>query len=256
MSAKDIVLKPIDRKDADRIVKQNHYSGKVVPNSQIHIGIFYSGKLEGAMQYGPSMDKRKVMGLVSDTKWNGFLELNRMAFSSNLPKNSESRAIAISMKIIKKHLPDVEWVVSFADATQCGDGTIYRASGFVLTSIKENKQILDWNGQIIAKKTLDNTNYPKINGKYYSRHLLETGQAKPLIGHQLRYVYFINPDARKRLTVDEIPFSEIAKQGATMYRGKRPDSVISNTSSVHDEIGGVKPTSGLQTMRVESDHSL
>jgi hypothetical protein len=188
------------------------------------------------------------MGLVSDTKWNGFLELNRMAFSSNLPKNSESRAIAISMKIIKKHLPDVEWIVSFADATQCGDGTIYRASGFVLTSIKENKQILDWNGQIIAKKTLDNTNYPKINGKYYSRHLLETGQAKPLIGHQLRYVYFINPDARKRLTVDEIPFSEIAKQGATMYRGKRPDSVITNTSSFHDEAGGVNPTSGLHDL--------
>jgi hypothetical protein len=197
------------------------------------------------------MDKRKVMGLVSETKWNGFLELNRMAFSSNLPKNSESRAIAISMKIIKKHLPDVEWVVSFADATQCGDGTIYRASGFVLTSIKENKQILDWNGQIIAKKTLDNTNYPKINGKYYSRHLLETGQAKPLIGHQLRYVYFLNPDARQRLTVNEIPFSEIAKQGASMYRGKRPDSVITNTSSVHDETGGVNPTSGLHILSGE-----
>ena len=251
MSAKEILLKPITRQEADRIVKANHYSGKVVPNSQIHIGIFYAGKLEGAMQFGPSMDKRKVMGLVSDTKWNGFLELNRMAFSSNLPKNSESRAIAISMKIIRKHLPDVEWVVSFADATQCGDGTIYRASGFVLTSIKGNKQILNWNGQIIAKKTLDNTNYPKINGKYYSRHLLETGQAKPLIGHQLRYVYFINPDARKRLTVDEIPFSEIAKQGASMYRGKRPDSVINNTSSFHDETGGVIPTSGLHDLSEE-----
>lgn len=245
MSAKEILLKPITRQEADKIVKLNHYSGKVVPNSQIHIGIFYAGKLEGAMQYGPSMDKRKVMGLVSDTKWNGFLELNRMAFSSILPKNSESRAIAISFKIIKKHLPEIEWVVSFADATQCGDGAIYRAAGFVLTSIKKNKQILDWNGQIIAKKTLDNTNYPKINGKYYSRHLLETGQAKPLVGHQLRYIYFLNSNARKRLTVDEVPYSEIAKQGASMYRGKRPDSV-SNTSSLHDGTGGASPTSGLQ----------
>lgn len=248
MSAKEIILKPIDRKDADRVIKENHYSGKVVPNSQIHIGIFYAGKLEGAMQYGPSMDKRKVMNLVSDTKWNGFLELNRMAFSPALPKNSESRAIAISMKILKKHIPDLEWVVSFADATQCGDGTIYRAAGFILTNIKENKQILDWNGQIIAKKTLDNSNYPKISGKYYSRHLLETGQAKPLTGYQLRYVYFLNPEARKRLTVPEIPYEEIAKIGATMYRGKRPDSVISNTPSFHEGTGGVNPTSGLHNL--------
>lgn len=218
MSAKQIVLKPIDRKDADRIVKANHYSGKVVPNSQIHIGVFYGGKLEGAMQYGPSMDKRRVMNLVADTEWNGFLELNRMAFSPNLPRNSESRAIAISLKILKKHLPQLEWVVSFADATQCGDGAIYRASGFVLTGIKENKTILDWNGRIVADLTL-NTSKIKPGGKQLSRHLLETGEAKRLPGFQLRYVYFYDQETRKRLTVAELPFDSIDKMGARMYRG-------------------------------------
>ena len=71
-------------------------------------------------------------GLVKDTKWNDFLELNRMAFDDYLPKNSESRSISVAMKLIKKHYPNIEWVVSFADGTQCGDGTIYRASGFRL----------------------------------------------------------------------------------------------------------------------------
>lgn len=246
MTAKDIVLKPISRKDADNIIKKNHYSGKVVPNSQIHIGVFYAGKLEGAMQYGPSMDKRKTMALVSETKWNGFLELNRMAFSPALPKNSESRAIAVSMKILKKHLPELEWIISFSDATQCGDGTIYRAAGFVLTSIKQNKQILDWNGKIIAKKTLDHPNYPKINGQYYSSYLLQNGEAKALEGFQLRYIYFLNQKAKERLTVPILPFEEIAKQGAKMYRGVRPDS-ISNTPEFHSGDSGANPTSGLHS---------
>lgn len=251
MSAKDMILKPIARQDADRLVKEHHYSGKIVPNSQIHIGVFFAGKLEGVMQYGPSMDKRKTMTLVSDSSWSGFLELNRMAFSSALPKNSESRAIAMSMKILKKHLPNLEWIISYADATQCGDGTIYRASGFVLTGIKENRTLLELpNGEVVADISLNTSN--KKTGKNAS-YWKKKG-AKPLVGFQLRYIYFLNKNARARLTVPELPFADIAKQGATMYRGKRPDSV-SNTSASHVETGGATPTSGLQIIGVESDHS-
>lgn len=129
--AKDIIVKPIKAADAKRIIKTLHYSGKVVNNSQIHFGIFIGNKCGGALQFGPSLDKRKMLGLVKGTKWNEFLELNRMALADWLPKNSESRAIAICMQLLKKHYPWIKWIVSFADGCQCGDGTIYRASGFV-----------------------------------------------------------------------------------------------------------------------------
>jgi hypothetical protein len=33
-------------------------------------------------------------------------------------------------------------------------------------------------------------------------------------------LYFLNPEARKRLTVPILPFSRIAEMGAGMYRGK------------------------------------
>jgi len=246
MGAKDLVLRKITAAEANAIVKQHHYSGKVVPNSQIHIGVFYMGKLEGAMQFGPSIDKRRVSMLVKGTGWNQFVELNRMAFSPALPKNSESRAIAISMRLLKKHAPNLKWVISFADGTQCGDGTIYRASGFVLTQIKRNKQMLLWDGKIIAKKTLDNENYPRINGKYYSRYLIESGDAVPLEGFQLRYVYFLDKSWQNRLKVDVIPFSEIVKVGATMYRGQRPGSIVSDASDFRSEEGSANLTPGLQ----------
>jgi hypothetical protein len=139
--AREIIVKPISAADASRIVKTCHYSGKVVNNSQVHFGVFIGDKCGGAMQFGPSLDKRKMLGLVRGTLWNEFLELNRMAFADWLPRNSESRAIAVVMRMLRKAYPWLKWVVSFADATQCGDGTIYRASGFVLTAIKENNQI-------------------------------------------------------------------------------------------------------------------
>lgn len=225
VSPKDIIIKPISASDGNKICKRYHYSGKVVPNSQIHLGVFLNGICEGVMQFGPSMDKRRVIGFVEGTKWNGFLELNRMAFSDRLPRNSESRALSIAFKLIKKHYPFVEWILSYSDGTQSGDGTIYRASGFSLIGIKKNNNIIELeNGEIACKIT-----YTK------SKNILRTGKAAPpktaraLEGHQLRYIYFLNPQAKQRLTVPILPFSKIDEMGARMYLGKRASSVESGT---------------------------
>lgn len=219
--AKEIIVKVIPSKIANEFVKKHHYSGKVVPNSSLHFGCFLDDKLHGVLSYGSSLDKSKTIGLVKDTNWNDYLELNRMAFDDYLPKNSESRCMAISIKLLKKNAPHIKWIISYADGSQCGDGAIYRAAGYDLIGIKVNKQILEWEGKTIAKKTLDNKNYPKINGKYYSRHLLETGVAKPLDGFQLKYIYFIDQSKKKDLTVPILPFSKIDEMGAGMYKGEK-----------------------------------
>jgi len=291
--AKDIILRPVTAQEANELVKRVHYSGKVVQNSQLHIGVFMGGKLEGAMQFGPSLDKRKIQGLVSGTAWHEFIELNRLAFTDALPRNSESRALAVAMKLLRKHAPQVKWVVTFADGTQCGDGTIYRAAGFVLTGIKANNQI--WvapDGEIATRLVATDTRRParqslpaKIDqtssresrtsltdgrskgqqaaARRLSRvtatkanNILETGAAsmrpfieagfKPLQGYQLRYIYFIDPTYRARLTVPELSYSEIERVGAGMYKGvSRAGSVDSGTADNQSEGGGAIPTPAL-----------
>lgn len=236
-SAKDILVKPIKAQAAIKLVKAIHYSGKVAANSQLHLGVFLNGLLEGAMQFGPSLDKRKTQGLVEGTSWNGFLELNRMAFSERLPRNSESRALAVAMRLIRKHYPHIEWIVSFSDGTQCGDGTIYRASGFVLTGIKKNTSIweapdgtnstdlsLPLNFQSKKPEVVNRTSVTKRKsitqtGASSMKPFLDAGY-KPKQGYQLRYLYFLNPEARQRLTVPILPFSKIDEMGAGMYKGQ------------------------------------
>ena len=141
--AKDILIKVIPAKVANEFIKKKHYSGKVVPNSILHFGCFLDNQLHGVMQYGPSINKKGTINLVADTGWNEFIELNRMAFDDFLPKYSESRCIAITIKLIKKNAPHIKWIISFADGTQCGDGTIYRASGFKLVGIERDFGFLD-----------------------------------------------------------------------------------------------------------------
>lgn len=232
------------------------------------------GKCGGAMQFGPSLDKRKIQGLVSGTLWNEFLELNRMAFADWLPRNGESRCIGFAMRWIRKTYPWMKWVVSFADGTQCGDGTIYRASGFVLTGIKKNTQVWqapDAAGSRFARTSLtDNRSHSQqaAAGRIVSRVTVTKGNDsarggggasmrqyidagfKPIEGFQLRYIYFIDPSARARLTVPILPFSEIVERGASMYKGKpilRAVSIASDAPAFQVGEGGSTPTTALHS---------
>ena len=58
-----------------------------------------------------------------------------------------------------------------------------------------------------------------MNGKYYSRYLIENGEATPIEGHQLKYIYLI--DKTCKITVPILPFSKIDEMGAGMYKGKK-----------------------------------
>jgi len=213
VSAKDIIVKPIKSNIANDFVKKKHYSGKVVPNSQLHFGCFLNGILGGVMSFGPSTDKKKLQGLVKNTGWNDFIELNRMAFSDLLPKNSESRCLSIAIKLIKKHYPNIKWIISFADGCQCGDGAIYRASGFVLTQIKKNTGLrMDEKGNVYSQVTFS-AHRPNEMNKFR--------QMKPVQGFMLRYIYFIDKEKLNDLTVPTVPFSKIKEMGASMYLGKK-----------------------------------
>lgn len=240
--AKDIIVKVIPAKIANDFVRKYHYSGKIVNNSTLHLGCFLDSKLGGVMSFGSPLDKRKVLPLVHTNEnkpclWNEMLELNRMAFSDLLPRNSESRCISIAFRLIRKNAPHIKWVLSFSDGTQCGDGTIYRASGFVLTGIKESLNDL-WElpknlwhlskGEPTVHRITIQCKTALIShwcvNKYGTHNvplkkLMEENGGKLQSGHQLRYIYLI--DKTCKITVPILPFSKIDELGAGMYKGEK-----------------------------------
>lgn len=227
MSAKDIIIKPIDKPTADKIVKKYHYSGKVVQNSNLNFGVYYKGLLLGAMQFGSPTDKRKMLPLVKDTLWNEMFELNRMAFSDALPRFAEIRSLSIAFKWIKKNT-DVKWVISFSDGTQCGHGTIYQASNFQLINIKKNTSIILLpNGEkttdVSINTSSDKYGRDKKRLGYTStkKYLDEVHKGwTHLAGFQYKYIYFIDPKAKENFTGQFIPFSKIKELGIEMYKGE------------------------------------
>ena len=179
------------------------------------------------------------MGLVVDSEgkpapWNDMLELNRMAFDEVLPKNSESRAIAVSIKLIRKYAPNIKWILSFADGMQCGDGTIYRASGFKLTGFSEGsvwalpEYLWEMNGGKYAHKMKLQDKSSKISryilAKTKGKNLTINGHVKQFggsvaPGYMLRYIKIL--DGNYHLAVPELPYTAIKEKGAGIYRGQK-----------------------------------
>lgn len=251
--AKTIEVRVITRRDADAVIKRVHYSGSVVNNSQINLGAFIGGRLHGAMQFGPPLDRRKILPIVKGATWESVIELNRMAFDEHLPRNSESRALAVAFRMFRVRAPQVKWVVSFADGCQCGDGTIYRASGFVLTAIKLNGQIIEFpDGWRVTAMSLTVNSARQVRSYVEARYgvrfegrasvepVLAIG-ARYVPGYQFRYVRFLDPSWASRLVPPVIPFNQIPDD-ARMYRGARRPV---EGSRDHLEMGGSNPTSTL-----------
>ncbi len=259
INVKDIMVKPIKANIANAFIKKNHYSGKVVANSKLHFGCFINNSLHGVMSFGSSMDKRKVITLVDvgvGDGWNNFLELNRMAFDDTLPKNSESRCLAIAFRLIKKHYPQIKWIISFSDGTASGDGTIYRATGFHLTKITKNSTIWIFpDGMKIANLTL-NSNIAlkrslaeKYGAEFDSRASMSIFKkigAYKAEGFQLRYIKLL--DNTCKLNCPILPYSLIEEMGAKMYLGMRGSS-NSKMAGSNQQNSGANPTATLHNKK-------
>jgi hypothetical protein len=225
--AKEIIVKVIPSKIANEFVKKHHYSGKVAATGEINFGAFLDNKMIGVAQWGRPINKYLHLHIVENTKWNDFLELNRLVCIDDTPKNTESRFISICIMLFKRNAPHLKWLMTFADATQCGDGTIYRASGFKLTNINESKQLYTLpNGETLHLMGLQGGQHGARRKKMLEsgygnakKYIVEVLKGVPLIGKQLKYIYLINKTCK--ITVPILPFSKIDEMGAGMYKGKK-----------------------------------
>ncbi|MGQ9370540.1 Mom family adenine methylcarbamoylation protein [Azospirillum sp. A39] len=195
-------VRAIARETAAAMIKAHHYSRRVVANSYVHLGVFHRGVLSGALQYGYAMNPASGRNVVAGTGNRDYLELNRMWLSDAVPRNGESMAIAFSVKYIKKILPAVAWIQSFADE-RCGRwGVVYQACNFLYCGFHRS-----------TFYELDGVWYHKILATCRSRQGVRSAylqanldRARPHVFRQFRYVLFLRPAARRRLCLSVLPY--------------------------------------------------
>tara|TARA_R110000772_G_scaffold6452_5_gene22492 strand:- start:2855 stop:3436 length:582 start_codon:yes stop_codon:yes gene_type:complete len=128
MKARELHIAPVDVKLVRDFIEQRHYSKSIngVKISQC-FGVYFNDDIVGAVLFGQ----------LSTTAWKRFgeterevLELRRLVLMDEAERNSESRVIGWCLRWIKKNLPEVRIIVSYADPMYGHSGVIYRASNF------------------------------------------------------------------------------------------------------------------------------
>ncbi|XPV77704.1 MAG: hypothetical protein ACNI27_07235 [Desulfovibrio sp.] len=205
----DFYVALMPAREAREVVMKHHYSHRIVNNSFLHLGVWYKQNFCGVLQFGYALNVAAVGNIVEGSKQGDYLELNRMWLSDVAPRNSESMAISYAFKFIKRAIPSIAWVQSFADE-RCGClGVVYQAANFLYAGSHK-------------------TNFYYLDGEYYHPMLLtahkKCGQrgrvlkdnidrALKLNYRQYRYIYFVKKSWRKKLKlkVQQYPKPESAR---------------------------------------------
>lgn len=216
MRSGPIEVRNIHKTDADRIIREGHYSGTTAWASSLHYGVLLDNEVIGAMQFGPAMNPASGGKIVKDSTTDSWLELNRLWLADEKPPNTGSRAISCALRLIRHQCPRVEWIQSFADE-RCGKlGGIYQACSFLYCGAHEST-FYEIDGALVHKSMLQRPGVDKRGWRAGPRVAWAQANAHCAIErkfHQYRYLKFIRPAARKRLLLPILPYPKPASGDA------------------------------------------
>lgn len=137
-------LAPCNWTDLVPILEQYHYrKGMMGGSIKICLGVWADGVLVGGGVFGNPWHPESYSG--GGGQWN-CIELRRLCFYDDAPKNTESWAIGKMIWWLKKYT-DYNRVLSYSDASVGHTGTIYKASGFRLLGESGGGKKIQYDGR-------------------------------------------------------------------------------------------------------------
>lgn len=157
--AKDLIVKQVPANFIRQYVATYHYSHIMPDNAFECFAGFYKDKLAGVVVFGNGANNGTFSAIIPSMELENCRELTRLWSPDGMPKNTESRLIAESIKLLPK---EVNLIVSFADPTHNHIGTIYQATNFYYTGLSSvSKMLINQQGEKFHIRTI---------GSYKRRH--------------------------------------------------------------------------------------
>ena len=196
-----IQVRPVSVKIAKEIILRNHYLHSLPGGTQMTFGVFLGQRLLGALALG--VGPFNAYRLVEGAAPTDCLTLSRLWLSEELPKNSESRALGVVLRSLRRHT-DLKFLLSYADPAQGHLGIIYQATGWIYTGLSQAMPLYDLgDGQIRHSRSLAHG-----YGTHSIRHFQHKGVPIEVINQppKHRYVYFLDPMWRGKLKAPKLPY--------------------------------------------------
>ena len=212
-----MILKRASKKAIIYATKFFHYAKTRPAGATFGYSIFNKKKEWcGVILYGrggcPSM------GTAYNLRHGQIIELVRMALNGK--QESTSKALAISLKLVKKDCPTVKLIVSYADKGQNHIGTIYQATNWDYVGQSESTgSEYFYKGKWTHSKTIS-------NAKKYAGLKVELLKKRKVSG-KIKYLYPLNKGMKKQIEKIKKPY--LKKLGVDSVK------VAHHTTSVKEE---------------------
>lgn len=120
-------LAKIANRDARRLLDRWHPLGAGAA-FRFALGAFWNGRCQGVLTFGqPGMNTAtRALGIAHREA----LELRKFYLTDALPRNSESRCLAVAARLIRAAYPELRALITYCDADQAA--VAYRAAGWVV----------------------------------------------------------------------------------------------------------------------------
>lgn len=200
VSVKNMRVVPIPVKDARKYIATFHYSATMPDSTRFTYAGYLGDRLCGIICYGMGCGKNQYTALFPDIENGHYIELTRLWCPDAMPKNTESRLIAQSLKQLP---PEIEIVISFSDEGKSHSGTIYQATNWYYVGVNKG-------GKMLTKDGIEK--HPRLLGIYRMRHPelkdMPTEELRKLLGYEYipagrkhKYVYLRGRRKNKHYTM-------------------------------------------------------
>ena len=196
-----IQVRPVSVKIAKEIIVRNHYLHTMPGGTKLAFGIFNNDRLMGAVTLG--VGPFNAHRLVSGATHGDCIALTRLWLDDGLPKNSESRVLAVVLRLLARHTR-LKFAVTYADPTAGHLGTIYQAGGWLYTGVSEPSVLYDLGDGVGRHSRTFGHSLGTRSLRYLKMHGTKVSPIERPGKH--RYLYFLDKAWSDKLNVPVRPY--------------------------------------------------
>ena len=199
-----LTVRPISHRAAKELLVRNHYLHTMPGGTQMTFGVFLEQRLLGALALG--VGPFNAHRLVSGATHGDCICLTRLWLDDGLPKNSESRVLAVMLRSLARNTR-LKFVVTYADPSAGHLGTIYQAGGWFYTGISGPSVLYDL-GDGVGRHS---RTFGHALGTRSLRYLRRQGTRVSPIERpgKHRYLYFLDKAWSDKLKVPVRPYPKL-----------------------------------------------
>lgn len=201
-------VKEISKKEALEMVQKYHYSNTLPRQNKHFVAFYLNGQLVGVVTLGwGTRPLHTIRKLFPSLTTKNYLEIGRMCMTEDMPRNSETQMLSQLVKWIKKNLPEIKVLFTWADGMLGKVGYVYQAANFIYAGYSET-DIYMKNGIKIHPRQMKPFLVPKdvidkrIGVRPTRKQMIELG-FDHYRGHQYKYFMILADKWEKQRLMEE-----------------------------------------------------